>query len=226
MEKYLVQIPVKKISERLSEKNTREFVDTTLLDIAIKKALEIFPAKVVYLNTDCKKAQAIASKYGICIYERNIDLCNNNVTLDTFTYDFLEQHPCENVILINTISPLLEVETLQSMIEHFESKDELSSLISGNKFLLHGFMESQAINFKNTGSIPTTQNLKDIEFCNWGYGIWNSEVFRSNFKLDQRSVLCDGFEIFDCPSLNSIKISTEKDFKEAEEIYRFLSSRA
>jgi CMP-N-acetylneuraminic acid synthetase len=219
MSKYIVHILVKKDSQRLPKKNLKSFANTTLLEIAIKKALSLFPNEQVYLNTNCTDSIKIAQDMNINIYKRSESLCHNDVTLDSINYDFLNNIKCENLILINTVTPLLDISILEEMIEYYQSQ-KIDSLISGNKLKLHAFCDGKAVNFENKGSIPQTQNIPSVDICNWGYGIWNSKKFKYNFlEFNERAVFSDGFKIFNSSLEDSIKISTVEDFDNAERLF-------
>lgn len=222
MEKYIIQIPVKKESHRVPHKSVRGFAGTTLLDISILKALEVLAPEQIYLNTNCEEAISIANKYKISIFRRDEKLCQNKVTLDEFTYDFITKVPVEseNIILVNPVCPLQQVEVLKNMLNHFESKAKISSLISGNKFKLHAFLEDRPINFEIGQAIPETQNIEPVVICNWAFAIWNSSNFKSHFESGSSAVFGGELEIFDSPLNDSIKISEEKDFSYAEEQFQ------
>ena len=220
MEKYIVQIPVKKKSERIDEKNVRPFLDTCLVEIAIRKALNVFDKSQIYLNTNCEKSIEYAEKYNINVYKRDIRLANNDTTLDTFTYDFIKKSPTSSyTVLVNTVSPLFTEQSMRKMLDYFESC-KVPSLISGNVSYLHSFINNQSINFDNNGSITQTQNNIGVQTCNWGMCIWDSSKFISNYEEDERAVFCDHFELFNTPRLDSIKINNMDDFLFAEQLYK------
>lgn len=223
MDEYLIQIPVKKNSERIPNKSIRSFGGKTLLNIAIEKALKVLPPKQIFLNSNCEESISIANTYKISIHKRKDELCCNSTTLDTFTYDFMSLHQSKNVILVNPVNPLMTVSTLNKMIKYYESYS-IDSLVTGNDLNLHSFMNGDPVNFKNVGPIPPTQNIHTISTCNWGFAIWNSNHFIANYEKSQRAVFCDNFKIFNTPLIESIKISTLDDFSTAETLFLSLNN--
>lgn len=217
---YKVQILVKANSDRVPYKNTKKFHNTSLLEIAIQKSLNIFSESDVYLNTNCKQSQKIATQYGINVYKRDDSLCDNDTTLDSIIYNFISNVTCENVILVNTVTPLVESSVLLEMLKSYEKNENLISYLTGNKYKLHAFCAGKSVNFKNEGPIPATQDIEPIWISNWAYGIWNAKKFKTHYEVQEgRAVFCNEIQFFETNPLDAIKVSDQQDFILAEQEY-------
>ena len=193
-----------------------------MLKIAIQKGLNFTSRENLFLNTNSEKASELAQAYDIQVFKREEDLCTNETTLDTIIYNFVQNNPCKKVILINTITPLLNIKYLSEMFEHFEN-ESIDSLISGNKFKLHAFCNNKAVNFENKGPIPQTQNISSVDICNWGFGIWNTKNFLKSYETNSgHGVFSGQFKIYQTDLFESLKISEESDFQLALKQYKKL----
>jgi len=214
--KIFAQIPVRAGSMRVPDKSTRPFAGTTILDITIQKALKSKLLNKIFLNSNCEKAMSIAKKYpAIEIYQRPEKLCQSEVTLDTFTKDFMQKFPADYTVLVNPISPNLSGEIIDLMIEK-SILDKIDSHLTGCKYKLHTFFEGRPLNFNLDGPIPQTQNISPVEIVNWGYGVWRNEIFIKN----QAAVFSGKVAIYETPALFSMKISEEEDFFYSEYLYK------
>jgi CMP-N-acetylneuraminic acid synthetase len=214
--KIFAQIPVRKGSQRVPDKSTRPFAGTTVLDITIQKALQSKLIDKIFLNTNCEKAMAIAAKYKeIEIYRRPEKLCEAEVTLDTFTQDFMQKNPADYTVLVNPISPNLGGDIIDYMIEKSIS-EQIDSHLTICCFKLHSFYEGKPLNFNLQNPIPQTQNISPVEIVNWAYAVWKNETFLKNTA----AVFSGKVIFFETLPLLSIKVSEMEDFAQAELLYK------
>ena len=65
MKKITAVIPVRKGSVRVKNKNTKPFVNTTLLELKIKQLKNVNSIDEIIVSSDCNRMLEIASKMGV-----------------------------------------------------------------------------------------------------------------------------------------------------------------
>jgi len=213
--KYLAHIPVRLGSKRVKKKNVRLINGIPLVGYAINACKESKLLDGIFLNSESDLLRRLAIEYDVDFYERPAELLRDEVVQDQFNYDFLIKHECENLVLVNPVSPLVLGQDIDDAIRHFEL-NKLDSLISVRKEKYQAFYQEKPLNFSCDSLLPMTQNLSSVDLCCWTVCIWNREKFLAEFEKNQYAVFVGKFGLFPFDHLRSLKISNESDFRLAE----------
>ena len=118
-------ILAKSNSQRLPGKMHRPFVNTTLLDVAIKKLLdsEIIPNSQIYIAGHGPEVIEIAKKYkNVNLFKRSDASISEEATIREI-YEIVDHIPHKFFVEINACCPLLSVATLEEFIEKYIQSD-------------------------------------------------------------------------------------------------------
>ena len=84
--KVTAVIPVRKGSERVKDKCTRKFADTTLLDFKIQSLKLVPEIDEIIVNTDSPEAIAIAKKHNVLYHERDSYYASSDCPANDYFY--------------------------------------------------------------------------------------------------------------------------------------------
>ena len=102
-------IPARMGSQRLKQKNLRELAGVPLITRAIRKCKAAGVFDEIWVNSEHLAFGEIALAEGVQFHRRPEALGNNQATIEQFVREFLEAHPCEFVVQVHSIAPLLTV---------------------------------------------------------------------------------------------------------------------
>ena len=112
-------------SQRVPYKMIRDFANSNLFEICIKKLLKsnYIPFKNIYASVYEKELIDIANKYGINVFNRSYESANNDNSLQLI-YEWHNKLPFKYVILINPCQPFLKPETIDKFIDFYLNIEE------------------------------------------------------------------------------------------------------
>lgn len=221
-----VFLPVRKGSQRVTNKNTRKFVHFNggLLDLKLNQLIKVNSISEIILSTNDEASLKIGKAFNhiskkIRIIERpdNLALSSTNLT------DLVKYVPTictsEHILWTHVTSPFVDEIEYNHAIEHYFKALSLGydSLMSVEKFnnFLWSKKNNDIINRVTEQRWPQTQDLEEL------YEI-NSAIF-----LASRKIYCDNLdrigvkpELFIQDSIKSFDIDWEDDFTLAELIYK------
>jgi CMP-N-acetylneuraminic acid synthetase len=214
--KLIAMVPVRKGSQRVKSKNTKDFGGTTLLDLKLEVLKTLHNLDGIYVSTDCEICMEIADKQGIPVMKRDPYYTSSDVSNDLFWKHLAEQTPGDAMMMSNVTSPLLKASTLQNAINKFKtdtSIDSIMSVSSEKKFL---WQDGKSINY-DSNHTPRSQTLPNIVSLNFAVSINRTEnIINTRSLIGQRPY----FPILD--KIESIDIDDEEDFVIAELLYNKL----
>ena len=160
--KYLAHIPVRLGSKRVKKKNVRLINGIPLVGYAITACKDSKLLNRIYLNSESYLLKKLAKEYEIDFYERPKELLRDEIVQDQFNYDFLRKHKCENLVLVNPVSPLVLGQDIDDAIQYYEV-NKLDSLISVRGEQYQAFYKEKPLNFDHKSLLPMTQNLTSVD---------------------------------------------------------------
>lgn len=220
--RVVCMIPVKLKSERCKYKNIKEFAGTTLLNIAVEKALKCFDKKDIYINSRDNYMKLMAKRRGVRFHRRGPWKSDKLETNDDFLYDFLKRVTCDYVIQINTTSPFTEWQHIYNM-KMIMAWYEYDAIFSVQEIRNHCiFRDNIALNFSRCGKMKLTQDIEPMTVFTNGIMGWKKETAMKNMKKHGACVYGCWSKIryYKLNGLATIDIDTEEDFKIAEILYR------
>ena len=216
MDKYrmIAMIPARLGSKRIPKKNLRYLGDKPLIQYPIDLALQIPEFESVWVNTESEELGRAAETMGARFHKRPPEFSADNCTNREFTYHFMCQHECDYVIMVNSTSPLLSVDTIQRFIQ-FTNEHDYDTILSTVSEKAESFYMGKALNFDLKQKV-NSQMLEPIEKTVWALTAWKRETF---MKLEQEGI-CPVFggvlKTFPIPKDESCDLDTEEDWHIAE----------
>lgn len=216
--KIIGMIPARLGSKRIPLKNIRYMDDRPLIQYPIEIALSSQVVDEVWVNTEDERLGAVIQKMGARFHKRPVELASDTATNRDFTYEFMKQHPCDYVVMINPTSPLLREDTFKRFVQYILDNDfdVALSVISEKE---ETFFQGKPLNFSLEKKL-NSQLLEPIEKIIWALTAWKSSYF---IKMQERGLNpVFGYQgklgRFPIPKDESCDLDTEEDWRIAEGI--------
>lgn len=212
--KLVVMIPARLGSKRIPKKNLRYLGDKPLIQYPIDLALQIPEFDSVWVNTESEELGRAVQSMGARFHKRPEELATDTATNREFTYQFLCEHDCDYVIMINSTSPLLKLETVQGFVKFIEEKnyDTVLSVISEKE---ESFYQGKALNFSLENKV-NSQLLEPVQKTIWALTAWKKETFIKLEESGECPVFGGSVGLFEIPKDQSCDLDTEEDWNIAE----------
>lgn len=211
---YIAMIPARLGSRRIPKKNIRYMLDKPLIQYPIDFALASNRFDSIWINTENKKLGKAFAHKGVQFHERPAELAGDKATNRDFVYEFLKKHECDYVIMINTTSPTLRQETIDSFMDFVDANDfdTVMSVVSNQT---EGFYKGEKINFDGKDKIPNDQ-LEPIYEIVWALTAWKRDTFITLQESGECPVFGGKLGTFTIPKDESADLDNEEDWKIAE----------
>ena len=217
-------IPVRKGSERVSEKNTRNFagIEGGLLELKLNLLKNFELAAEIIVSTNDEKCWEIASGFkkqikNLKLVERPQILGNSETTLTDLIRHVAEITSSEEILWTHVTSPFCDSEKYTAAIKKYNEvkKSGYDSLISGREYrdFLLDKRSGELVNNPTEFSWPRTQDLADWFEINNAVFIASREDYLRGNRTGKNPFLME----FD--KISSTDIDDEEDFKIAEAVY-------
>src|SRR4051794_15300797 len=117
----LAMIPARMGSQRLKQKNLRELAGLPLITRAIRKcrAADVFDQ--IWVNSEHDTFASIAADEGVQFHQRPAELGSNVATSEQYVAQFLQAHPCEFLVQVHSIAPLLTVTDIREFVRELST---------------------------------------------------------------------------------------------------------
>lgn len=168
-------IPVRSGSERLAKKNYLKLGGSTVLEIAIEKAVRSKAFDYIYVNTDDENLEEVASRMGVRFHLRDKVFATSLATSDQVVLDFFSKIDGEKVFWVNTASPLQPVEDITHFVD-LSRTEGWRSAVSVNTSSLHAVSGGRPINFEWRTGFARTQDLRPITAFNYAMMGWSRSM--------------------------------------------------
>lgn len=121
--KTIAMIPARMGSQRLKRKNLAPLAGRPLITHAIAKCLEAGCFDEIWVNSEDAGFAPYAAEYGVRFYQRPAELGNSVATSEQFVYDFLKHVPCDMLLQVHSIAPLLTAGEVAAFTRAFLASD-------------------------------------------------------------------------------------------------------
>lgn len=214
-------LPMKGNSERVKNKNMKDFNGFPLYHAIMKTLLESSYISKIFINTD---SDIIASDVkenfridNVVIIKRPSEICGDFVSMnDIIAYDLTQ---CDGEFFLQTHStnPLLKTSTIDLAIKKFfDNLDLYDSLFSVTKVQTRFYdKNAKAINH-NPEKLLRTQDLEPMYEENSNFYIFS----KKSFELARNKRIGLKPQIFSMNKLEAIDIDNPEDFILAELLYK------
>ena len=214
--KIIALLPMKGNSERVPNKNMRDFDGAPLYHAVMKSLLASKYIEYVVINTDSETiAKDAKENFGdkIIIINRPIRIQGDFVSMnDIIEYD-LNKLDGEHFLQTHSTNPLLRVETINKAIEkYFENLESNDSVFGVTKVQTRFYdKDAQPINH-NPQELLRTQDLEPMYEENSNFYIFSKKSFENS---GQKRIGLKP-QIFEVNKLEAVDIDEPEDFKLAE----------
>lgn len=210
--KIIALIPVRKGSQRVTDKNIRPFGNTNLLELKIRVLKKVESIDKIIVNTDSLEMAEIAKKNNCEVIMREEFYASSTIN-NSIYWEYLAKSMKEDFfILAQVTSPFIRVSTYKQAIRLFieGGYDSVNSISVEKKFL---WKDDNPINY-DYSLTPKSQDLDTVFSLNFGITIVNRLLLekKKNLVLENRLFIELG-------KIESIDIDDEFDFELAEHLF-------
>ena len=209
-------LPMKGNSERVKNKNMRDFDGSPLYHAVMKSLLASKYIEQVVINTDSETISKNAKDiFGdrVMIINRPIEIQGDFVSMNNIIAYDLSQLDGEYFLQTHSTNPLLKTETINRAIEKFfENLEQYDSLFAVTKVQTRFYdKDANPVNH-NPEELLRTQDLEPLYEENSNFYIFSKESFKNagNKRIGIKP------QIFEVNKLEAVDIDEPEDFKLAE----------
>lgn len=225
--KITAVIPIRSGSQRVKDKNLREFGDTCLMALKIKSLLQVPEIDQIIVNTNSEDAikmtQRLAHDYEtnggkqnrLTFHRREEYYASSQCSGSEFFQHLGEVTDTDIFVYAPCTSPFIKPETISQCIQTFlkergDNCDCVSTVSSIKEFM---WLDGKAINY-DPKHAPNSQNLPDVVALNFGCTVTSREdlIHNSNIIGKAPKFVIDS-------DIEAIDIDTPLDFYIAEQLY-------
>ena len=220
IQKIYALLPMKATSERVPNKNMKDFNGAPLYHAVMKSLLASKYVDKVVINTDSKTiAEDAKEHFGDCvvIVDRPVEIQGGDVSMNIIINYDLSQFDGEYFLQTHSTNPLLKPETIDKAIEtYFENLDEYDSVFGVTKVQTRFYdKDAKPVNH-NPEELLRTQDLEPLYEENSNFYIFSKDSFSNAGK--KRIGLKP--KIFEVNKLEAVDIDEPEDFILAELLYK------
>jgi len=212
--KITAVIPIRKGSQRVPDKNFKDFYKgKSLLELKIESLKEIELIDDIVVNTDSDLAIEIAKKLGVSYFRREDYYASSQCTnsehwenlAQTTNSDFIMHTPCT--------APLIKSSTYYDFINRFMLSDNDSVNTVG---LVKDYMwlDNKPLNYDVT-KVQNSQDLPDVYKLTFGISMISKQLM-----LEKRNLVGNNPLFYLVDEIEEIDIDTPLDFEFAKFMYK------
>ena len=216
--KITAVIPIRKGSQRVPNKNFKEFYNgKNLLEIKIEELLKVHLIDEIVVNTDSDDAIDIAKKYGVSAYKREDYYASSNCSQSEFFRNLAETTDSDIIIHTPCTSPLVKINTMYDAINRFmiSENDSCNAVGSVKEYL---WLNNKPLNYKIiNNNVPNSQDLPDVMKLTFGFNILSKELM-----IERSNVVGHNPLFYLVDDIEETDIDTQLDFDFAKFLYKSL----
>lgn len=212
--KIIAMIPARLGSKRIPKKNLRYLDGKPLIQHVVDLAKESGVFDEIWVNSESKELGQLAKKLEVNFHERPANLANDTATNQQFTEEFLKNHDCDYVIMVNTTSPLLKKETICEFVS-FLKANSYDTIFSVVEEKAETFYQDKPLNFSLQEKV-NSQLLEPTSKIVWALTAWKKDVFLEACAQKKCGVFYGNYGLFSIPKDECIDLDTEEDWNIAE----------
>lgn len=214
--KLIAMIPARLGSKRIPKKNIRYLGSKPLIQYPIDLIKNEKAFESVWVNTENEELGRVGERLGAVFHRRPLELATDTATNRDFTYEFMQKHECDYVVMINTTSPLLRQETVGRFVE-FVNGNDYDTIVSVVSEKEETFYKGKPLNFSLEKKV-NSQMLEATQKIVWALTAWKRDSFMSLQEQGINPVFGGKLGIFEVPKDEACDLDTEEDWKIAEGI--------
>ncbi|WP_445665607.1 acylneuraminate cytidylyltransferase family protein [Fodinibius sp. AD559] len=213
-----VLLPMKGHSERVPNKNLKEFAGIPLYHAIMEKINNSKYVDTVYINTDSKEIKDdVQSNFSnVVIIDRPESIQGDHVSMNKIIGYDLSQIDGNYFLQTHSTNPLLQTETLDKAISfYFDNLEENDSVFSVTEWQTRLYWKDGKPINHNPSELIRTQDLTPVFEENSNFYIFSKESYNN---AGNKRIGLDPY-MYPVNQLESIDIDEPEDFKLAELLY-------
>lgn len=212
--KILAMIPARMGSQRLTRKNMRKLGGVPLITRAIRKCVAAGVFDAIWVNSEHPDFGAVARAEGVQFHQRPQALGSDQATSEQFVAEFLRTHPCEWVIQVHSIAPLLTVVDIRRFVQELRT-GPWDCLLSTEAIQIECVYQGRPVNF-SFAEKTNSQDLTPVQRLCWSISAWRRAVFLAAVASGACATYAGRIGFFQVNQLAGHVIKTEADLRLAE----------
>lgn len=206
-------IPVRKGSQRVSEKSFRPFANTNLLRLKIENLKNAGCFDDIVVNTDSDYAIEIAQNNNVNYYKRDPYYASSKCGASDFFHNLGSTTDTDIFAYTPVTAPFIKGETFNKCLELFINGHDIDSVATVTLMKYHMWLDGKPLNYELNNQ-PNSQNLPDIYAINWGLCLIKKEDL-----LRFKNVVGEKPKFVELSDIEGMDIDTPLDFFIAEQVY-------
>ena len=179
--KTIAMIPARMGSQRLAKKNLALLDGVPMIAHAIRKCRDAVGEDgaglfdEVWVNSEHPAFGDIAATEGVGFHLRPEALGDNSATSEQFVREFLDRHPCDFVVQVHSIAPLLtraDISAFMAVVRS-DAHDAVMSVVDENLECLY---RDAPVNF-TFAEKQNSQDLDPVRRIVWAITAWRRSTF-------------------------------------------------
>jgi CMP-N-acetylneuraminic acid synthetase len=224
MTKIIALLPMKGNSERVPNKNLKNFCGNPLYHYVLNSLLKSKHINQVIINTDSEaiKRDVINNfKDNVIIHDRPLEIQGDFISMNKVIEDDLLKSDADIYLQTHSTNPLLSTNSIDKAIDLMispESNNQFDSIFSVTKIQTRLYNEKGEPFNHNPEQLIRTQDLPPLFEENSNFYIFTKESFKRN--CDKR--IGKNPKFFEIDKIEAIDIDEKQDFIIAEALYKLL----
>lgn len=217
--KVTALLPMKGHSERVPNKNLRDFLGRPLYHHVAESLLGSRFVEVIVIDTDSREIaeDATANFDRVVIIDRPKEICGDMVEMNAVIDHDLSQTEGTHFLQTHSTNPLLTAKTVDLAVErYFKNLDRYDSLFSVNRLQTRLYREDGSPINHDPGELRRTQDLPPVYEENSNIYIFS----RSSFKEAGKKRIGVRPYMFEMDGIEAVDIDVMNDFELARALYR------
>jgi N-acylneuraminate cytidylyltransferase len=219
MKKIVALLPMKGHSERVPNKNMKNFVDKPLYHFVLGELLKSKYIQKVYINTDSEVISTDVKKHfpAVGIIQRPNELIGDFVSMNKIIEYDLSQIEADVFLQTHSTNPLLTVTSIDNALDFFLNSDhKFDSVFSVTKWQTRFYSENGEPVNHNPKELLRTQDLPPMFEENSNFYIFT----KASFEAADKKRIGIKPKMYEMPPMEAVDIDTEFNFSLAEQIYK------
>ncbi len=213
-DKVTAIVPVRKGSQRIKNKNFKNFAGKNLLRIKLETLTKIDIIDSIVVNSDSEEALSMADEFGVEKFKREGYYASSECNNSDFFQNLAENTDSDFIMYSPCTAPLILQKTYYDFINRFRNGlDRFDSLTTVSPVKSHLWLDGKPINYDPNNS-PNTQNLPDILSLNYGISLISKENMIKN-----RNVVGSKPSFYKLDDFEAVDVDNPIDFEFAEFLY-------
>ncbi|MFE3836092.1 acylneuraminate cytidylyltransferase family protein [Pseudogemmobacter sonorensis] len=219
--KTIAMIPARMGSQRLKKKNLAPLAGQPLITHAIRKCLEAGCFDEIWVNSEDAEFARYAEDYGVRFYQRPAELGNSVATSEQFIHDFLKNVPCDAVVQVHSIAPLLSAQEVKDFVAAFLASDH-DVMLSCIEDQIEVAYQDLPVNF-TFAEKTNSQELKPVQRITWSITGWRSAPYLAAVEAGRIGTYNGSIGFHAVNPISGHVIKTQLDLDIAEALMAVLS---